>query len=431
MAVLSLTLASWSGTVSTTADTPYELSFDVSPRPGFESYMDFEVSAIDVSTGTVLKTVAIDWDGNTVSEMTWEQHSIEFVGTGGDVRLVFTDVGVVHSSGRGAFVDDIRFSQSSGFAGGAAIAMSALIAVSLTDTDGSENLGNIEIANIPTGAVLEVSGVAVSVVDGVATVTPAQLPNLTFTAPDGFTGDLDLEVTATSTETSNGNTASTTDTLTMTIVSNDENFDSSGSSSSTTVNGDSSDNILYGGAGNDTLNGGDGNDVLYGGSGNDTLNGDAGNDTLLGGDGNDTLNGGTGDDFLLGADGNDTLDGGAGDDALYGGAGDDSLTGGAGDDVLTGGLGADTAIGGDGDDIYIFGNGDGSDSFAGGGGTWTDAIELSGHDGAAAYSDWTLAGATVVETGSDYLVLSEDSAGTITMDDGSEITFTGVDRIEW
>ncbi len=417
-------------TVSTTADTPYELSFQVSPRPGSESYMDFQVSAVDVSTGTVLKTVNIDWDGNTVSQMTWEQYSFEFVGTGGDVRLVFTDTGAVHSHGRGALIDDIRYSRSSGFNGAQAIALSTVLAASLTDTDGSEAL-TITIDDIPTGAVLAVSGTPLTVADGSVTVTAAQLPNLTFQAPAGFTGDLNLQVTATSTESSNSDTASTTDTLTMTIVSNDENFDSSGSASSTTVNGDSGDNTLYGGAGNDTLNGGDGNDVLYGGSGNDTLNGDAGNDTLLGGDGNDILNGGAGDDVLLGAEGNDTLDGGANDDVLYGGAGDDSLTGGAGDDVLTGGLGADTAIGGDGDDIYIFGNGDGSDSFAGGGGAWTDAIELSGHDGAAAFSDWTLAGATVVETGSDYLVLSDNSAGTITMDDGSEITFTGVDRIEW
>lgn len=135
--------------------------------------------------------------------------------------------------------------------------------------------------------------------------------------------------------------------------------------------------------------------------------------TVTGSANADTLRGGDEREILDGAAGNDTLDGGAGNDVLYGGTGDD------------------IAIGGDGDDIYIFGNGDGSDSFAGGGGTWTDAIELSGHEGAAAYSDWTLAGATVVESGSDYLVLSENSAGTITMDDGSEITFTGVDRIEW
>ena len=55
----------------------------------------------------------------------------------------------------------------------------------------------------------------------------------------------------------------------------------------------------------DTLSGGAGNDTLAGGGGNDTLAGDAGNDTLTGGDGNDTLSGGTGNDTLAGDGGND------------------------------------------------------------------------------------------------------------------------------
>ena len=72
--------------VSTNTDTAYELSFQVSPRPGFESYMDFNVNVIDESSGNVIKTISIDWDGNSVSELTWQSHSIQFVGTGGDVR---------------------------------------------------------------------------------------------------------------------------------------------------------------------------------------------------------------------------------------------------------------------------------------------------------------------------------------------------------
>ncbi len=46
-----------------------------------------------------------------------------------------------------------------------------------------------------------------------------------------------------------------------------------------------------------TLHGDSGDDVVYGNSGNDQLFGDAGNDTLDGGTGNDTMFGGIGDDF--------------------------------------------------------------------------------------------------------------------------------------
>jgi hypothetical protein len=58
-------------------------------------------------------------------------------------------------------------------------------------------------------------------------------------------------------------------------------------------------------------------------------------------------------------------------------------------------------------------------------------IQLSGLDSQAAYSSWTLTGATVTESGADYLVLSGDSDGTITFDDGSQLAFTDVERIEW
>jgi hypothetical protein len=42
-----------------------------------------------------------------------------------------------------------------------------------------------------------------------------------------------------------------------------------------------------------------------------------------------------------------------------------------------------------------------------------------------------VAGATVVDSGDNYVELASDSDGTITMDDGSELAFTDVDRIEW
>ena len=375
--------------VSTQADTPYELSFDVSPRPGFESYMDFEVRVVDEVTGNTLKTLTVDWDGSTVSGLTWTEYSISFVGTGNNVRLIFDDIGAVHSGGRGAFIDDIRFSQSDGVAGNQSIDLSSLISVSLADTDGSETLGNIDLSGLPDGVTLDSGGTAISVVDGSAQVTPAQLSSLSMTPPDGFNGDLNITVTASSSEQSNGDTASASDTLTITVVSNDEDFDASGAATNDTINGDATDNTLYGGAGTDTISGGAGADSLYGGSGDDTLNGDAGNDMIFGGTGDDTINGGAGVDFMFG---------------------------------------------GEGDDLFIYQEGGGNDTIYGGAGAgWSDILTLQDASGGAPTAGWTYAitDGSVLSSGADFLQLSDDADGTVTMADGSQINFNDIERIEW
>jgi Ca2+-binding RTX toxin-like protein len=165
-------------------------------------------------------------------------------------------------------------------------------------------------------------------------------------------------------------------------------------------------------------------------AGGDTVSGSTKEDTIFGGAGDDTLSGGNDEDLLLGGAGNDTLYGGNQDDVLFGGDGGDTLYGDQGNDVLVGGLGDDIAEGGQGDDTFVFASGWGSDTFAGGGG-WTDMIQLSGLDSQAAYSGWTLTGATVTESSDDYLMLSGDSDGTITFDDGSQLAFSDIERIEW
>ncbi len=197
------------------------------------------------------------------------------------------------------------------------------------------------------------------------------------------------------------------------------------------VSGGSGEDTIFGGSGADTLSGGDNEDLLMGGEGGDALYGGNDNDVLYGDGGSDALYGDKGDDVLVGGDGGDALYGGQGNDVLYGDAGNDALYGEDGNDTLYGGAGDDAAYGGKGDDTYIFGAGMGTDSFAGGGGPWTDTIQLSGVDGVTAYNGWTLADATVVDSGDGYIELAADSDGTITMDDGSELTFTDVDRIEW
>ena len=53
-----------------------------------------------------------------------------------------------------------------------------------------------------------------------------------------------------------------------------------------------------------------------------------------------------------------------GDDTILGSAGNDTLYGGEGNDSLSGGAGTDKLYGGDGEDIFVYNNGDGSDTIA-------------------------------------------------------------------
>ncbi len=79
-----------------------------------------------------------------------------------------------------------------------------------------------------------------------------------------------------------------------------------------TVDGGSSDDIIWSNAGNDLLNGRGGNDIVNGGPGNDTVNSGPGNDIVDGGPGNDIVDGGPGNDdifFRIGS-GVDFIDGG-------------------------------------------------------------------------------------------------------------------------
>ncbi|MFH1805020.1 MAG: Ig-like domain-containing protein [Pseudomonadota bacterium] len=211
-----------------------------------------------------------------------------------------------------------------------------------------------------------------------------------------------------------------------------------------TVWGAGGDDSISGGYGNDSFFGGEGDDFLTalggdnyldGGAGNDTLNTGWGRDTLYGGDGDDTLDGGGGDDTLHGGGGDDVLIGGAGNDILVGEAGDDTLYGGDGNDTLYGGIGNDEIYGGGGSDLFIFGMGDGSDYFDGGKEGWsTDTIELRGaNDSQLNAGDWTLTldDGSITKTNHNYLELSSDSSGTIVFSDGSELTFSNVERIEW
>ena len=99
-----------------------------------------------------------------------------------------------------------------------------------------------------------------------------------------------------------------------------------------TGNFDSTNNIVYAGAGNDTVHGNGGADILFGEAGADTLYGGDGNDILSGGYGNDILDGGIGNDRLEGGTGNDTyvFGQGYGQDTIYDNGGSDTITYGSG-----------------------------------------------------------------------------------------------------
>jgi Ca2+-binding RTX toxin-like protein len=228
------------------------------------------------------------------------------------------------------------------------------------------------------------------------------------------------------------------------------------------------DDALYGGDGSDVLWGQGGDDTLFGGSGDDQLKGHGGADTLEGGLGSDVLDGGGGTDTLsyagssagvtvdltagtasggdaqgdtfanfenlTGSEYADSLTGDSGDNVLTGGGGADTLDGGAGDDYLIGGTGDDVATGGDGADTFLLMEAWGSDTFHGGaGGGWTDVVELQDANGNAPTDGWsfTLTTGSVVSQGDGFIELSDDSAGTITLDDGTSLIFDEVEKFIW
>jgi large repetitive protein len=241
-----------------------------------------------------------------------------------------------------------------------------------------------------------------------------------------------------------------------------------GAAGNDTISGAAGEDRLYGDGGDDTLNGGDGADILMGGDGADSLFGDALADVLSGGDGNDTLTGGAGADTLLGGAGSDTasyatsasainvnlntgaatggdaqgdtftsienLTGSNYNDGLVGDGNVNILTGGAGNDTLQGLGGADTLYGGVGSDTFIVGEGGGNDTIDGGAaGGWTDSITLQNADSSSVGTGWTISltnGSEQSDNGSTK-TFTDDAAGTITLEDGTEIGFQNIESVNY
>ncbi|WP_210211572.1 calcium-binding protein, partial [Azospirillum griseum] len=135
--------------------------------------------------------------------------------------------------------------------------------------------------------------------------------------------------------------------------------------------GNTSDNLIQGGAGNDTLQGLAGNDTLIGGVGNDVYIVEDSGDVILeaSGAGVDSVLASIASYSLLAnvetlsyiGTGNFTGVGNALDNLIQGGVGNDTLSGGAGNDTLLGGLGNDVYIVDDAGDVVTELAGEGSD----------------------------------------------------------------------
>jgi len=156
-------------------------------------------------------------------------------------------------------------------------------------------------------------------------------------------------------------------------------------------------------------------------------------------DNNDSLGveGTTGDGDVINAfGGDDVIQAGAGDDIVYGGSGDDTIAGGTGEDSLFGGSGndtltfaeGDTADGGDGDDTFVLEDlgeptngaitltgGDADETLGGG-----DTLQLGD---LADLSTLTITGTTTNASG------NTSQSGTVTLDDGTLLTFSGIENI--
>lgn len=151
----------------------------------------------------------------------------------------------------------------------------------------------------------------------------------------------------------------------------------SGTAGKDVINGKNGDDLLTGTTGHDRVEGNQDNDTIYGGANNDLVVGDkvgaewslvgdkwvydasklmgfgdgeSYDDLIFGGDGDDVVIGNGGADELFGGDGDDLLNAGSGDDAAYGGNGADILNLDGGDDRGFGGSGANILYGGGGND---------------------------------------------------------------------------------
>jgi serralysin len=229
--------------------------------------------------------------------------------------------------------------------------------------------------------------------------------------------------------------------VSYTLGTNVENLTLTGTGN-INATGNTLNNTLTGNAGSNVLSGGTGSDAMSGGAGDDTYVVDAAGDTVTeaSGEGTDTVQAGISytlgtnvENLTLTGSSNINATGNTGNNTLTGNTGRNVLDGGTGSDVLTGGAGNDTMIGGSGDDLFVYLKGHGSDTVNGGSG-WVDTIQFDQSAGSLEFgTDWTvsLTSGSIVSQSANELILSDDADGVINVSDGSQISATDVERIQW
>ncbi|GAC1033511.1 retention module-containing protein [Pseudomonas sp. No.21] len=205
--------------VATEVGKVYELNMDYAGRLGF----DTSFTKIAVYLGNTLVGEYASTSSQT--SLNWENIHFSFVGTGNTEALTIKLAGTsTDSSGRGALIDNITLTSSQGVVAGdggvsgkTSIALANYIGGALTDTDGSESL-SYQLSNLSNGSSIVVGGTTLSAVNGVYTLTAAQLATAKLQVSGDVRGDIGLDVKAVSTE-PNGSTASTASQhLTLNIV---------------------------------------------------------------------------------------------------------------------------------------------------------------------------------------------------------------------
>ncbi|VEE14849.1 retention module-containing protein [Ectopseudomonas mendocina] len=213
--------------VATEVGKVYDLSMDYAGRLGF----DTTYTKIAVYLGSTL--VGEYGSSSSQTSLNWENIHFSFVGTGSTEALTIKLAGTsTHESGRGALIDNITLSSSQGVVAGdggvngkTSIALANYISGALTDTDGSESL-RYDLSNLPAGASIVVGNSTLAAVNGVVSLSAAQLATAKLQVSGAVRGEIGLDVKAVSVE-PNGSTESTSSQhLTLKIVEGGISHDS-------------------------------------------------------------------------------------------------------------------------------------------------------------------------------------------------------------
>jgi Ca2+-binding RTX toxin-like protein len=212
--------------VATEAGKVYELNFDYSGRPGYDTSVNtFELTVGDAKLGQY------NQDMSQVKEHNWQKVTVEFIGTGEPMKIQFQEnSNNDHNYGRGISLDNI-----------------VLVDTGVEERAKEESNPTLEpkqdqdIATIPSDPPTNIPGNAPD-------YTPPPPPNH---EPTGIP-------IATSEDTIEG-------------TPNDD-----------TIVGTESDDTIVGIQGDDTIKGGKGDDFIIGGQGSDIIKGGDGDDVLIG-----------------------------------------------------------------------------------------------------------------------------------------------------